>query len=626
MSTNAAYALTAVLLTIAAPLAAQSDSVIRRGPVNPAEVEAFIDGIMLIQLRSGHAAGATVAVVRDGALLFSKGYGYANVAQRIPVDPAQTLFRNGSVSKVFTWTAVMQLWEEGKLDLDKDVNEYLDFKIPATYPEPVTLRTILTHSAGFEEDPSDLFTEDTTHIQAMGPWLAAHIPARVRPPGQLTSYSNFSTAVAGYIVERVSGIKFEEYVEQRIFTPLGMTHSTFRQPIPAELRKTLSEGYQYRDGAFVPQPAEYATGAGPAGTMATTATDMARFMIAHLALGAAPSGRILAESTAVLMHSRLFAHDPRVVGFAYGFFEQSSNRLRVFGHGGDTQWFHSNMALIPSENLGFFVSYNTSTGAGLYEPFTRAFLDHYYPDPQPWITAKASRDELQRFAGQYVGIRTNYSRYLKAFSLFVGSEVSVADSGDALIATFRGEPRRFRPVDSLLFRDENSELLLAFRKDSAGRITHAFLGDDPTSSEVKVSTAGSPKLHRLILGGGLTVFLLTVVAAVVRLLTGRDAKGLPDRKLLVAVALAFLLSVVALAFLPLSIQSIIYDRLGGIKYVLIFPVVGALLTVWAAVAAIRQWRVGTSPVMARVRFTVVVLVAIAFVWSLNTWNLLGWKL
>ena len=618
--------LSALLLLLAPGLPAQTDSTVRRGPTNPSEIEAFFDGMMLIQLRSGHAAGATVAVVRDGAVLFAKGYGYANVAQRIPVDPAQTLFRNGSISKTITWTAVMQLWEEGRLDLDKDVNEYLDFKIPATYPEPVTLRTILTHSAGFEEDPSDLFTEDTTHIQAMGPWLASHIPARVRPPGQLSSYSNWTTGVAGYIVERVSGLKFEEYVEQRIFTPLGMTHSTFRQPIPAELRKTLSEGYQWKDGAFVAQPAEYATGAGPAGTMATTATDMARFMISHLALGAAPSGRILAESTAVLMHSRLFGHDPRVTGFAYGFYEQSSNRLRVFGHGGDTQWFHSNMALIPSEGVGLFVSFNTSTGGGLYEPVTRAFLDHYYPDPQPWITLKASRAELQRFAGQYVGIRTNYSRYLKAFSLFLGSEVSVADSGDALVATFRGEPRRFRPVDSLLFRDENSELLLAFRKDSAGRITHAFLGDDPTSSEVRMSRAGSPNIHLLVLGGGLVVFLLTVVAAVVRLLTGRDGQGLPDRKLLVAMSSAFLLAVVTLAFLPLSIQSVIYDRLSGIRYVLIFPVVGALLTVWAAMAAVRQWRRGASPVMARVRFTVVVLVAIAFVWSLNTWNLLGWKL
>ena len=614
------------LLAFVAPLHAQSDSTSRRGPTDRAEIEAFVDGMMLIQLRSGPAAGATVAVVRDGALLFSKGYGYANLASRTPVDPDLTLFRVGSVSKVFTWTAVMQLWEQGKLDLDKDVNEYLDFQIPATYPEPVTLRTILTHSAGFEEDPTDLFTEDTTHIEAMGSWLSTHIPARVRPPGQLTSYSNWATAVAGYIVERVSGLKFEEYIEQKIFTPLGMTRSTFRQPIPVELRRTLSEGYEYKGGAFVPQAPEYATGAGPAGTMATTAGDMAKFMIAHLALGAAPGGRILAESTAVLMHSRLFVHDPRLTGFAYGFFEESSNKLRIIGHGGDTQWFHSNLALIPSEGVGLFVSFNTSTGGGLYEPFTRAFLDHYYPDPQPWVVSKATRDELERFAGNYVGIRSNYSRYLKAFSLLLGSSVSVADSGGALVTTFQGQPRRFIPVDSLLFRDENSELMLAFRKDSAGVITHAFLSNDPTSSEVKMSTSQSPRLHIWILGLGLLVFLLTVVAAVVRLLTGRGSKGLPDRKLLVALASAFLLAVLSLGLLPLSIQSLLYDRLGGIKYVLVFPVIGALLTIWAAIAAVRQWRAGTSPVMARIRFTTVVLVAILFVWSLNTWNLLGWKL
>jgi hypothetical protein len=194
------------------------------------------------------------------------------------------------------------------------------------------------------------------------------------------------------------------------------------------------------------------------------------------------------------------------------------------------------------------------------------------------------------------------------------------------VATFQGETRRFVPVDSLLFRDENSELLLAFRKDSTGRITHAFLGNDPTSSEVKMSASQSPRLHLGILGGGLFVFLLTVVAAVVRLLTGRDSKGLPDRRLLVAMASSFLLGVVMVATMSISIQAILYGRLGGIKYVLAFALLGALLTLWALVAAVRQWRSGTSPVMARIRFTLVVLVAIAFVWSLNTWNLLGWKL
>jgi CubicO group peptidase (beta-lactamase class C family) len=218
-----------------------------------------------------------------------------------------------------------------------------------------------------------------------------------------------------------------------------MTRSTFRQPIPAALRPTLSVGYEYKDGRYDPKLPEYATGAGPAGTMATTAGDMARFMIAHLALGAAPPGRILAESTAVLMHSRLFGGDPRLPGFAYGFFEESSNDVRVIGHGGDTQWFHSNMALLPAEGVGLFVSFNTNTGGALYEPFTRAFLDHYYPDPQPWVASRATREELARFAGSYVSIRSNYSTFLKAFSLLLGSSVSVPDSW---------RPSRAKPVAS----------------------------------------------------------------------------------------------------------------------------------------------------------------------------------
>ena len=204
-----------------------------RGLRDRAELEAFMDGIMTAQLRDHHVAGATVSVVRDGSLFFAKGYGNADVRKGRPVAADSTMFRIGSISKLFTWTAVMQLVEQGKLDLNTDINKYLDFKIPATFPEPITLTHVMTHTPGFEEDPRDLFTEDSTHITPMGKWLPAHMPARVRPPGTYSSYSNWATATAGYIVERVSGMPFDAYVEKNILEPLGMTQTSTRQPLPA---------------------------------------------------------------------------------------------------------------------------------------------------------------------------------------------------------------------------------------------------------------------------------------------------------------------------------------------------------------------------------------------------------
>src|SRR5438067_1843803 len=348
-----------------------------RGVRDRGELAAFLDGVMAANLRAKHVAGATVAVVKDGALFYANGYGYSDVGHRAPVNPERTLFRIGSTSKLFTWTAVMQLVEQGKLDLVADVNRYIDFKIPATYPQPITLRHIMTHTPGFEEDGRDLITDDSTKMIPLGRWLATHIPGRVRPPGTFSSYSNYATAVAGYIVQRVSGEHYDDYIEKHILTPLGMTQTSTRQPLPARLKSDMSTGYVWAGGIYQPQKFEIIN-APPAGSIASSATDMSKFMIAHLEDGKG----ILAESTAKKMHARAFGHDPRLPGFALGFYEQSSHGLRIIGHGGDTRWFHTDLALIPEEKIGVFVSYNTASGAELsFGPFLTQFLDHYYPAP-----------------------------------------------------------------------------------------------------------------------------------------------------------------------------------------------------------------------------------------------------
>jgi CubicO group peptidase (beta-lactamase class C family) len=247
------------------------------GLSDPGELETFLDNVISGQLADDHIAGATVAVVKDGRLFFAKGYGYADRQHGKPVSATRTLFRIGSVSKLFTWTAVMQLAEQGKVDLHADVNTYLKtFHLPATYPEPITLAHLLTHTAGFEDRETGLYARTTGDLEPLGQWLAEHIPARVRPPGELTAYSNYGAVLAGYIVEQVSGLHFEQYVEQHLFQPLGMRSSTFRQPVPASLSAALSQGYTYTNGEYHPEPFE-AVQVVPAGAMSATATDIANF-------------------------------------------------------------------------------------------------------------------------------------------------------------------------------------------------------------------------------------------------------------------------------------------------------------------------------------------------------------
>jgi CubicO group peptidase (beta-lactamase class C family) len=599
-----------------------------RGLRDRAEIEAFMDGVMTAQLRDHHIAGATVSVVKDGELFFAKGYGASDVRQQRPVSGDSTLFRIGSVSKLFTWTAVMQLVEQGKLDLNADINQYLDFKIPATYPEPITLTHVMTHTPGLEEDPRDLFTEDSAHITPMGKWLPAHMPKRVRPPGTYAAYSNWATAVAGYIVERVSGMSFDDYVDRNILEPLGMTLTSSRQPLPSRYASTMSNGYEWKGGDYVPRKWEIITGAWPAGSVSSTAADMAKFMIAHLNGGEYNGKRILSAATAEKMHTRVLGHDPRVNGFAYGFYEKSSHGLRIIGHGGDTQWFHSDLALIPSEKVGVFVSYNTNTGGQLsFSPFLAQFLDHYYPEPRPRLTSKATKEQLARFAGEYTANRMSYSTFMKVAALAGVMSVGVGDSG-VLTANALGQPMRLAPVDSLLFRDITSGETVAFKADEDGRITHAFVSLVPMMAMEKRAGLASPRLHMIVLGLGMVVFLFTAGAALVRRFTPRERRPppLPGRLLIVGLSVAFLLGAAGVAASAASIEDLFYNRLGKLKVALTLPMIGALLTVAALVAAVRLWRTGAGTRWERLRYTAVVAIALLFVWSLNSWNLLGWRM
>src|SRR5215216_7896537 len=294
------------------------------GPGNPQEVEEFFDELIPKQLREEHLAGATVAVVKDGRLVFAEGYGYADREERVPVVADETIFYPGSAGKLFTWTAVMQLVEEGKLDLDADINTYLDFEIPDTYPEPITMAHLMTHTAGFEEQLAALLAEDEQDVLPLREFLIRYMPERVYPPGEYFAYSNYGTALAGYIVERVSGEPYEQYVSDHILKPLGMEHSAATQPLPPDLADDLSEGYHYRDGAYDAKDFEWVAAA-PTAPVHTTATDMARFMLAHLQNGEYGDKRILHESTALDMHRQHFTHDPRLPGMAYGFLTSREN-------------------------------------------------------------------------------------------------------------------------------------------------------------------------------------------------------------------------------------------------------------------------------------------------------------
>lgn len=410
----------AVLLALSAPVAAQQAPDARAvgaaaTNVDVAGLESFVDGVMASHLLNREVAGAVIALVADGKIIFKKGYGFADIEKRIPVDPDRTLFRPGSVSKLLTWTALMQQVELGRVDLDEDVNRYLDFKIPDTFAQPIRVRDLLNHSAGFEDSYVGMNAKTPADFVALGPWLASHIPARVRPPGTEMAYSNYGSAIAGYIVERVSGEDFPSYIERHILSPLGMANSTFREPLPTEWSQQMAKGYALVDGQFVARPFEYYHNVMPAGSMSATATDMMRFAIAHLQDGSYGDARILKPETAKLMHTRLLANAPSLPGMAHGFIETRAAGPRIIGHGGNTQDFHSSLMLVPEAKIGFFISTTGGDQSSLARSeLVELMLQRLFPEPrvQRWAGAPGQVPE-----GRYRTNRRTYSDPVKAADL-----------------------------------------------------------------------------------------------------------------------------------------------------------------------------------------------------------------
>jgi CubicO group peptidase (beta-lactamase class C family) len=421
-----------------------------------ADLEPWLDGLMPTALRTAQTPGAVVVVVKDGQVLLEKGYGYADYARRIPVDPRQTLFRPGSVSKLFTWTAVMQLVEQGKLNLDADVNTYLDFKIPAYHGIPVTLRQLMTHRAGFSETARDLLTYGKAP-PPLGEVLKRYVPPRIFAPDDGPGYSNYGASVAGYIVQRVSGEPFEAYVQRHIFAPLAMPNSTFVQPLPAAMAPHMAVGYAT---AEKPGPGFEIIDMPPAGSLSTTGDDMSHFMIAHLQLGRYGAGQILQPATATEMHTTATKAFPDLNGNLLGFYQQNINGHRVIAHGGDTDFFHSDLTLFIDDNVGMFISVNARGKEGMGE-FLRdslfaAFADRYFPaasePPPPSVDAATAKAHAAMIAGSYITTRRSDSTFVSLVSL-ISPNVVVANPDGSIEAAPLGQLERFVEVKPFLWRE-----------------------------------------------------------------------------------------------------------------------------------------------------------------------------
>jgi CubicO group peptidase (beta-lactamase class C family)/Na+-transporting methylmalonyl-CoA/oxaloacetate decarboxylase gamma subunit len=609
------------------------------GTIDPKDLASFMDQEINTELAQNHIPGATVAVVQNGQIILAKGYGYADLATHTPVQADSTLFRVGSVSKLFTWTAVMQLAEEGKVDLHADINQYLKtFKIPATYSQLITLANLMTHTAGFEEEYTGLFADRPSDLQPLGQWLSQNIPARVYAPGTVPAYSNYGAALAGYIVQEVSGEPFDQYIANHILQPLQMVHSSFAQPLPSNLAGQLATGYSQnaQGGDLQPQPFE-AVQVWPAGSLSTTATDMANFMIAHLQDGQFGTTRILQAATAEEMHAQHFDADPRVPGMAYGFYQQVINGQALLAHGGDTQWFHSNLALLPAQNVGIFVSYNSPLGTKARDTLLQAFMDRYFPGPPSHLPAEplpgyASR--AQQIAGEYESTRRAYSSWEKLLNPLGAITVTAPGNGHIVVG-LGGTSVEFVEIAPWVFQQVGGQDvgLLVFQTDSSGNVTHMLAGNYPFLEFTKDAWYQTMPFHLGLAGGSLVILLTALlifavagIAAFIRR-RSRSAAEAPDPRTRWARVLASLAAGLDLVVVVLALLSI-FIAANGITPATVVPMVllgvlAAFFSVWVVVNAVRAWRNRQWNLAWRIHYSFVALALVAFVFEMGYWNLLG---
>jgi CubicO group peptidase (beta-lactamase class C family) len=528
----------------------------------------------------------------------------------------------------------MQLFEQGKLDLETDINTYLhDFQIPAAFSEPITLSHLLTHTHGFANRMVGTEARNSTDLLSLAEVVVNYLPDRVRPPGELASYSDYSAALAGYIVEQVSGVPFQQYVEQYILEPLGMLSSTFQQPVPLELAANTSFGYIYSNGDYQIGDFQYLQLA-PANAMSATATDIARFMIAHLQDGLYGNTRILNVSTANDMQRQHFTHDSHLSGVTYGFVEMKLNNEQLIGHTGGIRHFSTLLVLLPEHNVGLFASYNTADSAP--NELLHAFLDHFYPA----LNYPVSQPPVDFLEHAYVvqgTYRPTYSQYTtleKVGELLNLVSVDTSSDGVLLLTQNDSGPKRRVEVAPLIYHQVNGQNILVFHEDSQEHTIYMFNDYAPYTAFIKLHWYETPVFHGSLLAICLLIFLTVLLHPTRSFYIRRRRKVNLPRDTVLRLADWIVIGISGLAILftigclvvIVNPEFILYGLSPIIYCGLSVTFIIAILTTGAIVLTLFFWRKGYLSIGSRSHYTLVTLAATIFTWQLHYFNLLGFNL
>jgi CubicO group peptidase (beta-lactamase class C family) len=604
----------------------------------PVATRQFFDTFFAEKMSAYHVPGAALVIVKDGEVIFSKGYGYANIENAIPVDPGKTVFRVASVSKIFTIAGVMQLGEAGLVDIGHDVNKYLNgFQVENDYEEPVRIKYLLTHTDGFETRDLGTFIQAPSDLPSLENVLKSDLNSPVQVPGSTITYGGYGTALAGYLISQVKNESFEEYIEKNIFQPLKMDSSTFNQVLPDNFKENIATVYNYDEGSnnFIPAPFLYVATA-PTGALSTTPEDMGNFIIALLNGGTDGKNRILRQETVEQMFNRQYSPHPSLPGVTYGFMEYSYNGQRALVRDGSGVGIRSQMFLLPEQNLGYFYVQNTR-GDEIAEELSDAFMDRFFPTPVNTVTPNSAvyNKHLAEYEGFFRPAQTARHTLVKMEVLAMGDLRIAARPNGELAVTVLGEqdvygnfPKEstWFEVEPLLFRRVDKERYMAFQRNEKGEIAGLASASGYHGAFVKIPWYESSLTQMYWLIICIAMFFAVIIINTIKIVRG-------ERNILQTSGAISLLFVVGLLG---AVYALFLHRIAGFpafafgvsstaRVMLTLLVVASVLSFGFLILLIGKWVSGKIGTLDKIFYFVIMLIFSGAVYWLNYWNLLGYR-
>ncbi|AOT08678.1 serine hydrolase domain-containing protein [Pseudoalteromonas luteoviolacea] len=612
-------------------------------------LEQYVDSLIERGMAQHTIPGVTISIVKNDEIALLKGYGLSDVSSQKKVNPHATLFRIGSITKTMTAIAVMQLVEQGKLALDVDVNDYLsEFKIPNTFEGPITIAALLSHRSGFEEaDAGNLLSGQPEEVLSTSQYLATYMPSRIWPVGYNMSYSNYGFGLLGYLVELKSGLDLATYMEQNIFSPLGMQNTTLREPLGSELTSMqsalqahLATGYfKGAAGRNLAKPFEFIGHIGGAGAVSATAENMALYM---RSLMRGRSG-LISSHTDSKMKQRLYDDRALATGVVHGMFEGSIRGYKYYHHSGATLTFSANMVIFPEIQLGIFIASNMVGGAAQLADFLpKAILHKYYKDlpmqlnepPQlgaynQFMTVPVVKRKLEEYTGSWLSTRRSYTQ-LEKVSALDSSVIISLDTQGRLIMRRLGSNAKFalkRLKENVFQAQSDQGSIFYFYPDSKGQIAR-FSASMWSGDYEKVSLPQSPFFFYFVLVLASLLSLSTLLLASIR--RSRVKSHNLFEKVTSIVAGMLLLAVTGFIFMNSGLVLDEYNFLLNfptleVKLLLCFVLVIALITLIKVVGLAFIWRQKELGMLYKCHYSIFTLSCLSFLYVFWVWNAIGFN-